>query len=60
MQLLFDVLYLLFATLVIRNAAAVPTPKEEIGSGIERRGAKYPSVAGRLFRIDGKKQYFSG
>ena len=27
---------------------------------IEARGTKYPSVVGRLFNIDGKKQYFAG
>ena len=60
MILLSQLLHVLLAAFAVTCALAMPTSKEGMSSDIEARGAKYPSAAGRLFNIDGNKEYFSG
>ena len=60
MHLQSKLCYLLSVTLIIRHASAFPMPGELTESDIQAEGANYPSASGRLFNIDGKRQYFSG
>lgn len=50
-------LALFYSTLV--RCAPTPVGLDETPN-LEARAASFPSVDGRLFRIDGKTQYFAG
>ena len=53
-------LRLLLAALATAVSLAMPASIGKTSSSIEARGVNYPSAAGRLFNIDGNKEYFSG